>query len=169
MLQGFQHCGNILSMLVYNVIMNVTYREYEDNDFGELRDMIFCLYAEDPEGQPIDDAKIAKTINESETHPDKLRIVMIRADEAVVGYGILVFCWSNEYGGDILCIDELYIKKEYRGNRLASGFIGYLMNTYKNAAAMAVETTPSNEAALELYKRFGFEASRNNHLVLPLP
>jgi len=149
--------------------MKATYRDFEEEDFGELRGMVFCLYAEDPEGLPIDDAKIAKTINESRTYPDKLRILVIRADEAVVGYSILVFCWSNEYGGDILCIDELYIKKEFRGNRLAADFIDYLVNTCINVVAISVEATPSNEAAVRLYKRLGFEESQNDHLVLPLP
>ena len=156
-------------MLVYNVIMKVTYRDFEDKDFGELRDMIFRLYAEDPEGQPIDYAKIAKTVRESTAHPEKLRIIIILADETVAGYGMLVFCWSNEYGGDILCIDELYIKEEYRGSRLASAFVGYLSGAYENVVAISAEATPSNEAALKLYNRLGFEASRNNHLILPLP
>jgi len=148
--------------------MNVEYRDFEEQDFSALRDMMYCLYEEDPEGQALDDAKIEKTIRENAAHPEKIRICMIFADGIIAGYCIVCFAWSNEYGGDILIIDELYIKKEYRNDRLASEFIMHQMRAYTNVAAIAVEATPSNEAAVRLYKRLGFEASPNDHLVLSL-
>ena len=148
--------------------MNVGYRNFEARDFGDLSAMMYCLYEEDPEGQAIDDAKIENTVLECAVNPEKLRIVMICADETIAGYGIICFVWSNEYGGDILTIDELYIKKEYRNRRLASDFIRHHMSAYKNAAAIAVETTPSNKAAARLYGSLGFAPSQNNHLVRKL-
>ena len=145
---------------------NVSYREYEEKDFADLVAMMACLYEEDPEGEAISDDKIRKTVGEYFTNPEKLRIVMICADGAAIGYSLLVFFWSNEYGGDILHIDELYITKEYRNNRVASDFIGHLPEIYKNAVAVAVEVTPSNSAAAGLYERLGFEPSPNRHLLL---
>jgi len=146
--------------------MDIGYRDFEKKDFAELREMMFSLYTEDPEGQALSDAKIKKTIDEIAAHPEKLRVVMLKDGEAHAGYAILVFYWSNEYGGNILNIDELYIKKEYRGKGLASGFFRYLAGAYKDIAALAVETTPSNEIALSLYGRLGFEVSPNKHLLL---
>jgi len=148
--------------------MDVTYRDFEERDFGELREMVFCLYNEDPEGLAISDEKIAGTIRESEEFPEKLRIVMICADEKVIGYCLMVFYWSNEYGGDILNIDELYIRKEYRNAGIASDFIRRQTRAYENVVAVAVEATPSNDAAGRLYSRLGFEPSPNTHLTLLL-
>ena len=148
--------------------MNVTYRDYEENDFGVLCGMVYSLYKEDPEGQPFNTGNVNLTICESLDFPEKLRIVMICADEEVIGYCILVFFWSNEYGGDILCIDEMYIRAEYRNNNIASGFIENFMNAGGRFAAIAVETTPSNSDAARLYERLGFEASLNNHMILKL-
>jgi len=145
--------------------MDVMYRDFEERDFGDFREMVLCLYDEDPEGQAISDEKIARTVRESLASPEKLRIVMICADGKIIGYGLLVFYWSNEYGGDILNIDELYIGKEYRNSGIASGFIERLKREYENVAAIAVEATPSNEAAERLYARLGFEASPNAHLI----
>ena len=147
---------------------NVKYLDYEDKDFAELRDMMYGLYDEDPEGLALDDAKIAKTVQECAARPEKLRIIMICVDGVVAGYSLLVFFWSNEYGGNILCVDELYVRKEYRNKGLASGFLEYLQSAYENAA-IAVETTPSNGGAEKMYARLGFEHSPNNHLVLNLP
>jgi len=151
-----------------SIELNVTYRDYGENDFGDLCEMVFSLYKEDPEGQPVSADKINLTICESIDFPEKLRIVMICVDEAVIGYCLLCFVWSNEYGGDILNIDEMYIKKEYRNQSIASDFIRGLMDSGSNIAALAVETTPSNDAALKLYERLGFEASANKHMVIRL-
>jgi len=148
--------------------MNVTYRNYEENDFNELCRMVFSLYREDPEGQPISAANINLTICESIDFPEKLRIVMICADEEAIGYCILVFYWSNEYGGDILSIDEIYIKEEYRNQSIASDFISGLADASGSIAAVAVDTTPSNSAATRLYERLGFKTSPNNRFILQL-
>jgi len=145
--------------------MNVGYREYEERDFAVLSEMIFYLYEEDPEGEQISEEKIRRTISESAARPDKLRIIMICADEEVVGYSIICFVWSNEYGGDILNIDELYIHEGYRNNRIASDFIEYQIHINNTAVAIAAETTPSNESATRLYERLGFEPSPNGHLI----
>ena len=148
--------------------MNVTYRDYEEDDFYHLCEMVFSLYKEDPEGEPISADKINLTICESLDFPEKLRIVMICADEEVIGYCILCFYWSNEYGGDILNIDEIYVKQEYRNNGIAADFIKGLLEVSSNVVAVAAETTPSNSEALKLYERLGFSVSGNKHLVIKL-
>ena len=149
--------------------MSFTFKEYEDQDFDDLKEMIFCLYAEDPTGEPVSDAKIRDTVREGTAHPEKVRIVMIRADGINVGYSIIVFYWSNEYGGDVLHIDELFVKEEYRNKKAASVFIEYVKTAFQSAAALQLETTPENAAATRLYTRLGFELSQNNHLVLVIP
>ena len=141
--------------------------DYEEKDFDDLREMMFCLYEEDPEGLPISGRKIENTIAESLAHPEKTRITMIRADGSNVGYSVIIFSWSNEYGGDIIGIDELYIKKGYRNKGIASDFIRRQMSAYpdKNIVAINVETTSSNKAAERFYQRLGFERSPNTHWV----
>jgi ribosomal protein S18 acetylase RimI-like enzyme len=146
--------------------MDLTFRDFEEKDFGDLREMMFCLYEEDPEGVPITEAKIKKTVAESEMHPDKLRIVMLSADGVNIGYCIIVFFWSNEYGGNAVVIDELYVKKEYRNKGIASKFILSRFDAYDDVVSLKIESTPSNEAGARLYERLGFVLSENHHLLL---
>ena len=146
--------------------MNVSYNDFEEKDSGDLRDMMFRLYEEDPEGEPITDEKIRKTINECKNCPEKVRLIMLSADGRNIGYCILVYFWSNEYGGDAAVIDELYIMEEYRNQGIGTAFIKHLMNGNKNAVSLEVESTPSNKAAARLYKRLGFKKSENDHMVL---
>ena len=146
-------------------VMDIEFRGYVSTDFGDFREMVFCLYDEDPEGLPITDDKILRTAEESLLRPEKVRIVMIRIGEINIGYGLLTFCWSNEYGGDVVRIDELYVRPEWRGKRAGARFVEYVLETYRDAALFEVEATPSNEGALRLYLDCGFEVSGNRFLV----
>ena len=149
-------------------MMNFTFKEYETTDFDDLKEMIFSLYAEDPAGEPISEEKIRNTVRESAARPEKIRIVMIRADGINIGYSILVFYWSNEYGGDVIHMDELFVKEAYRNRKAASNFVEHIKTVYTNAAALQLETTPENAAAARLYKRLGFALSQNSHMILSL-
>ena len=150
----------------------MTYRDFEESDYSDLREMMFCLYEEDPEGEPITDEKIRKTIAESKARPEKVRLVMIcedgedGEDGRNAGYCILVYFWSNEYGGDSVVIDELYIKEKYRNRGIGSDFIKRQLADNERAVSLQIESTPSNSAAARLYERLGFEPSPNNHLIL---
>jgi len=145
--------------------MDLTFEYYVESDFNELKEMIFGLYDEDPAGLPITEDKIIKSINESICRPNKVKIIMIRNGLASIGYGIITFIWSNEYGGDVVNIDELYIKKEYRNKSAGSRFIKYIMESNKSAKLFTLEITPQNRNALKLYKRLGFEISSTMHMV----
>lgn len=145
--------------------MKITYKDFEEQDFDDFKEMAFCLYDEDPEGLPLDDEKIRKTVGEYTAHPEKLKIIVILDGSSAVGYGILVFYWSNEYGGNVVVFDELYIKKPYRNKQIASDFIKHQISLHEDAAAFELETTPSNGAAIRLYERLGFELSDNKRLL----
>jgi len=150
-------------------MLDITFTHYAESDFNDLREMIFGLYEEDSYGLPMTEEKIIKTSSQSICHPEKVQIYMIRGGEASIGYGILVFSWSNEYGGDIIYIDELYIKKEYRNRKAGSRFIRYILESNKNAVQFALETTPANKDALRFYKSLGFEVSPNAYMIYGVP
>lgn len=76
---------------------------------------------------------------------------------------ILVFFWSNEYGGNIVIIDELFVKEEYRSQGIGTEFFSFA-EKFNNKAAIQLETTPFNKRALDYYKRLGFVPDENTHL-----
>lgn len=149
--------------------MNIQYRIYEPRDKTQLEEMIFSLYNEDPEGEPISLPKINDTINALTKFTEKGSIVIFEEQGIVVGYSILIFYWSNEYGGDIISIDELYVKPEYRGKRYGTNFMSYLTDVYKNKAkGFMLEVTPSNNRSYKYYQRLGFIESENKHMLIKL-
>lgn len=148
--------------------MHIKYRLLEDSQRRDFAEMVKLLYLEDPEGLPITDEKIDRTILESIHHPDKLKLFVFDLENKAIGYAILCFYWSNEYGGDIIHIDEMYIKESYRGLGIAAGFFRNIVESDSQAVALELETTPSNKKAFQYYKKLGFSEAANSHLILNL-
>lgn len=74
----------------------------------------------------------------------------------VIGYGVLAYTYSQEAGGKVVWLEEIYVAKEYRGRGLGSEFIDFVLESIP-AKRYRLETEPENEAAARLYIRKGFE------------
>ncbi len=139
------------------------------SDAHNVSGMIKGLYSEDPSGKTMTDEKIQSTFAQFEDHPDKGTIMVFEKDGRTVGYAILVNYWSNEYGGSILFLDELYVVPSERGSGIGSEFIGYLKEKRLcGSVAILLEVHPDNINANNFYKREGFRSSRYAHFVMEL-
>lgn len=146
--------------------MKVNFELYNNNDYRELKDMIVGLYSEDPSSVPMAEEKILKTVKELIAHPDKGQIIMFRVNNEIVGYGIIIFFWSNEYGGNIIYIDELFVKQEWRSKKIGTEFFNYLLESFKDkVVALKLEVTPRNVRARKYYETLEFKETRNIHLL----
>jgi len=139
------------------------FRPYRDDDFPELERMILALYQEDPPGQKMSRQKILRTVRELSAHPEKGGITLAQAGDQVVGYAIVIRYWSNEYGGDIACIDELYVKPAWRGLGIGASWFDQIAGS-GDYRALLLETTPANQRAREFYVRQGFGPMSNRRL-----
>jgi ribosomal protein S18 acetylase RimI-like enzyme len=125
------------------------------------------LSVEDPGGLPMTPEKVRLTIAELLAHPDKGQIMLFEAAAGeVVGYAILINFWSNEFGGNITTIDELYVKAAWRSQGIGSDFIRFLEKTrLAGAVALQLEVLPENIRAQRLYQKLGFEKNSNQSMV----
>lgn len=142
--------------------MKVIFRSYTDTDYQAFMQMVIKLYNEDPEGDKITEEKINATIKEAKDHPCKVSIKIFMMGHSYAGYAILVYFWSNEYGGDVLHIDELYVEKEFRKRGIATDFLESLVTG--EAVGLQLQTTKANQRAEKFYRQQGFRALENNHL-----
>lgn len=141
----------------------------QPSDYDTVTQLIQALYLEDPEGKPISREKIDLTCETLDSHPDLGTIIVFEYNNAIVGYAILINFWSNEFGGNILNIDELYIESDFRSQGIGTEFIKHLQkNTFANAVALQLEVSNDNSKAHALYKRLGFTPTKNSVLTLEL-
>jgi GNAT superfamily N-acetyltransferase len=154
--------------------MSINFRICTESDLEIVREYVISLYREDlPEREMTREMTAEKfdlTFWEFTNKPDKGRIVVFDRDNLVVGYAIIVFYWSNEYGGDFIEVDELFVRQDDRGKRIATTFFDWLEKTWdKKIVALSLQTTPANDQALTFYQRLGFKNSLNLHSIKLLP
>ena len=84
---------------------------------------------------------------------------LIGPPRAPIGYVIVTFGWSVEFGGMDAFIDEIYVRPAVRGRGIASEVLISLPQALAEGGvkAMHLEVDKDNEGALRLYARAGFK------------
>jgi GNAT superfamily N-acetyltransferase len=134
-------------------------RARPDDDEGLVR-MCLDLYREDPGSRPVSPDQVRRTLEVLRAEPWRGLAVVLDVDDQAVGYALLVSFWSNELGGEVCDVDELFVTPEQRSRGNGRSLFeaierGELWPT--PPAAMALGTTPGNRRARRLYERLGFE------------
>ena len=142
--------------------MSIIYRPYRNNDFDALVAMVKNLYVEDPGSCRINDRNLKNTVDELCAYPGKGRIVVFELEQEPVGYALLINYWSNEYGGNIIIIDELYVIPAQRRKGYASRFLKFLRaEEGKTSRGIQLEVGKKNKNARRVYERNGFKPVNN--------
>ena len=80
---------------------------------------------------------------------------IFECENHIAGYGLIAKTFSQEAGGIVIWIEEIYVKEDYRNKGLGSEFIEYVKDNIP-AKRYRLETEPENLKAQQLYKRHGF-------------
>jgi ribosomal protein S18 acetylase RimI-like enzyme len=126
--------------------------------------MCTALNAEDPGATLVPPEQVLATLAKLRAEPNRGRAVVCDVDGHTVGYALLISFWSNELGGEVCSIDELFVAHRYRGRGLATALLGSLVEGNPSLwpakpAALALEVSLQNERALALYERLGFQGT----------
>jgi ribosomal protein S18 acetylase RimI-like enzyme len=125
--------------------------------------MCRALNAEDPGPHPVPAENTLRTLHELRQAPVRGRAVVLEVDGHIRGYSLLVSFWSNELGGEVCTIDELYVEPEHRGaghgTRLLDDLSARSEPWLENIVALALEVTPDNARARKFYERIGFRGA----------
>lgn len=83
---------------------------------------------------------------------------MIESGGKAVGYALLAKTFSQEAGGLVVWIEELFLLPEYRNKGLGTEFFKFLKETIEpHVARIRLEVEPENIDAIRLYKQMGFD------------
>ncbi|KEJ89579.1 GNAT family N-acetyltransferase [Sulfitobacter donghicola] len=94
-------------------------------------------------------------------------VYLIGPPRAPIGYIVIAFGWSVEFGGLDAIIDELYIRPGVRGRGIASEALIALPRALAGGGLRAIhlEVDKTNAQALKLYQRAGFSV-RDNYMFM---
>lgn len=73
----------------------------------------------------------------------------------IQGYAMAAKGFSTEFGKPCVWVEDLYIKKEYRGQGIGSGFLEFIGEKYPDAV-IRLEAETENAGAVKVYKKQGF-------------
>ena len=132
----------------------MTDRKHADEVLTLMRE----LYANDAPAPHVDPTHFPATIDRLLADPARGRILLFMREGELAGYALLIPYWSNEFGGTVLLVDEILVKKAYRGQGTARAFFAFVSEQPPfEAVALALEVSPKNAHARSLYEGLGFQ------------
>jgi GNAT superfamily N-acetyltransferase len=132
--------------------------------------MMQALYAEDEPATPVDPRRFPSTIEYLLREPGRGRVVLFIEDVCLRGYALLIPYWSNEFGGTLLFVDELFVIPAARNRGIGHKFFEFLARERPfDAVAVALEVSPENRQARKFYESLGFHLRRNAVLTHRIP
>lgn len=129
------------------------------DDDDALVELCLGLYRDDPGSRPVGPQEMRTTLITLRREPWRGRAVVAEVEGGLVGYALLISFWSNELGGEVCDIDELFVAPAHRGRGHATALFAAIDEGGlwpSTPVALALGTTPGNAAARRLYERLGF-------------
>lgn len=121
-------------------------------------DMAKYFYSSDAVYHNVPELHMINTFDELMRSDSYVTGYIMEYESNIAGYALLAKTYSQEAGGMVLWIDELYVKAEYRCCGLGHEFFSYLeSNLCDNVKRIRLEVEASNRKAISLYKSIEFE------------
>lgn len=119
--------------------------------------MMEDLYLHDSHGFDRESARRA-TIALFET-PVFGSVWLLKVGEETVGYMVLTFGFSLEFGGRDALLDELFVAESYRGLGLGKQALNFAFDHCRKCGirALHLEVLTGNDRAAAIYARSGFQ------------
>ena len=138
-------------------------------DQKEVVAMMRLLYEEDPAAAKVDDSRFPSTIERLVGDASAGQVVLFREGSDLRGYALLIPFWSNELGGTVLFVDELFVLAGFRNRGIGRAFFRYLERERPfEPVALGLGVSPRNTRARRLYESLGFRELRNATLLRTL-
>ncbi|MDR1514769.1 MAG: GNAT family N-acetyltransferase [Synergistaceae bacterium] len=137
---------------------NVVIRDFERGDLDGYIEMSESFFSSCAVLHPVPHEHITRTFEECLRKNPLLRGLILEIEKVVAGYALLSFTWSNEAGGPCVLIEEVYVIPGFRGEGAGSALLRFVEGEYGDKASrFRLEVTRTNDSAIRLYERRGYE------------
>lgn len=132
------------------------FRKINENDRDIFMSLTKEFYMSEAVMHSVPERNRINTWNELMRSEQYAQCFIFEYEGETAGYALLSKTFSQEAGGMVIWIEELYILPQFRSKGLAKEFFDYILSM-KNISRVRLEVEPDNERAIKLYKSVGFE------------
>ena len=158
--------GSIDGSLYDNRGQRITIRQCIEADHGQIISFMSSLYGEDP-SEAVSETHFIRTLQLLQDSDCRGVCHVLCENEELIGYSLLIPYLSNEFGGSVVFVDELYVVPARRRRGIAEAYLRFLKEVRPyDARALMLETTTHNLNAARLYSRVGFSVYKNQHWLM---
>ena len=130
--------------------------------FAEHDRQYFCarchdFYHSDAVMHPIPDEYIARTFDEVISGSPYAQGYIAEAAGKRAGYLLVSLTYSNGAGGLVVWVEEAFVEPSMRGKGVGKELFSFLPQQYPHAKRFRLEVTHTNEGAIRLYHKLGYE------------
>ncbi len=133
-------------------------RKYCSQDRQKVLAMMKDFYSSPAVLHKIPQENILRTLQEVESDSPYADVFVLEFENEIAGYALTAYTYSNEAGGKVVWIEELFVLPKFQGKGLGKEFIRYIKSTFGEFARIRLEVEKSNDGAARLYRREGFGA-----------
>ena len=114
-----------------------------------------AFYQSDAVLHPVPVKNIENTFCELIRQDTYIECYLCEEAGEAIGFLLIAKTFSQESGGMVTWIEELFLKEQYRGAGRGAQMVAFIEKTFP-ASRFRLEAEPDNEKAIRLYKRLGY-------------
>ena len=141
-------------------------RRIEKNDRELYLWLADEFYHSDAVLHPVPPRYLENTFDEMASSDTYAEGYFLCDGENVCGYALLSKTFSQEVGGRVVWLEEIYLRENSRGKGLGKEFFAFFKQKYAAARRLRLEVEPDNARAEKLYRSLGFEELGYKQMVL---
>lgn len=145
----------------------ITFELLTKENIPTIVNLMVDFYAID--GYPINKENTTNLFSEFVNKPESGKCFVIKYNDEICGYTILIQFFSFEMGGYVLLLDELYIDNNFQGKGIGKKAMEFIKqfaqeNNYKK---IVLEVEPHNQRAIQLYQKESFRKHKRDLMIFP--
>ena len=139
------------------VLSTMTIRSIEPRDRAAYLRMTHAFYHSDAVLHPVPDAYLETTFEALMAKTPFVSAYIFEEAGETVGYALTATTFSQEAGGVVLWVEELYVEEPYRSQGIGRQFLTSLTQSPPDGVKrIRLEVERENERAVKLYESLGF-------------
>ena len=131
-------------------------RRYTPQDRQTVYEMFVEFYNSPAVLHNVDTQYFSNTLDQLDAGSPYTELFILEYEQSVVGYGLVALTYSNEVGGQVVWLEEVYVREPYRSCGPGKQYSQFVFDNYPAAKRFRLEVEPNNTRAISLYERLGF-------------